>query len=705
MSDQLLALVDGLELVEHDLDLIPLHKPLDVDQRGRQRGKSPWHDNWPARQYTPDELRAFVRAGHNLGVRIGPGQAVLDIDPRNDAEGRSADQLLNAVESVVGPLDGARVRTGSGGLHVYLAAPAEACLREHAEAFGKAVELKRAGRQVVAPGSTHPDGGTYDALAPGLRFAPAPAPLLAAFERPAVASAPPTQHSPEWVEACLGQLEATDFDSDYPAWRDLLFAAHSATGGSDAGLQAFTEWSTSSPSYRDAAPDIEAMWESASALRPEGVTAAKLAWAVSEAGGEVPADPWRDVALLEAQLAAEAAAAPADEPTSAAPDTLCLELTALAPFDRAQIEKRPWLVPGLLMHGHVTQLFGAAGTAKSILAGHIGAAVAAGIGWAHWRAPAAPCQVLVISNEDDLNEHRRRAHEALAVLGIPQSAVEGRLHLYCTGGTTVLVSRDRSGVTATTPLYDMLRATMLRDKTQLLILDPQIEFFEGVGENDNSGMLACLVRIRELARVTGAAILLVHHTGKGSDGSSGRGASSVPGACRVTVSLTPMSEEEADDILGEQDREKRREYIKLTGVKANYSATGDEAWLHRVLRDYQGEKTPALVAWDPQKAADATFDLVKDEVLRELWLCSRLAVGEKYQRKSGEEAVARYGRVSKRRARQILDAWIASGLVREEPGPNRKLCLAVDEAQVAELNLRLGIFEEVGDDPDGGEGV
>ena len=61
----------------------------------------------------------------NIGVRLD-GMLVLDIDPRNLPDGVSTEGAVNLIRDVGVPVDECPlVRTGSGGLHIYLRLPSD----------------------------------------------------------------------------------------------------------------------------------------------------------------------------------------------------------------------------------------------------------------------------------------------------------------------------------------------------------------------------------------------------------------------------------------------------------------------------------------------------------------------------------------------------------------------------------------------------
>ena len=125
------------------------------------KGKRPTDDNWPAT--SPWAYDEKTLPG-NYGIALHACDLVLDIDPRNFAKG---DNPVSRLEADLGlPLSSYTVATGGGGLHVYFTKPEDfnvcSALRDY-----PGIEIKSAGRQVVGPGSIHPDSGKPYAIAQG----------------------------------------------------------------------------------------------------------------------------------------------------------------------------------------------------------------------------------------------------------------------------------------------------------------------------------------------------------------------------------------------------------------------------------------------------------------------------------------------------------------------------------------------------------
>lgn len=144
-------------------------------------GKVPTFGDWSS---TPVGAYNETNLPENYGVVIKDGWLVVDIDPRNFEPG---DNPVARLFKLVGPLDSFTVRTGGGGLHIYLRVPLGTLVINELKDF-QGVEFKSVGRQVIGPGSVHKISGKEYAIAAGSpnKIAEAPEALLALIRRTAI---------------------------------------------------------------------------------------------------------------------------------------------------------------------------------------------------------------------------------------------------------------------------------------------------------------------------------------------------------------------------------------------------------------------------------------------------------------------------------------------------------------------------------------
>lgn len=96
-------------------------------------------------------------ADHNIGIATGQGLLVLDFDTKDGKRGVASMQLLD----MLGLPESLRVRTPSGGVHVYLAVPPIDVTVSAGRIPGYPdVDVRCEGGYVVGPGSTI-DGVCY----------------------------------------------------------------------------------------------------------------------------------------------------------------------------------------------------------------------------------------------------------------------------------------------------------------------------------------------------------------------------------------------------------------------------------------------------------------------------------------------------------------------------------------------------------------
>lgn len=207
----------------------------------RAKEKIPLETGWRTRVgLTLEEAEALREEGYNVGVRLRGVDLVVDVDPRNFPEGRRPDHELG-----LGELVAPRVITPSGGQHIYLRLREGSSVR-HTLAAYPGVEFKTLGRQVVAPGSVHPNGGLYhwDELSPPVEEVGfCPDSLMTVIEvQINEGEGTDGEWSCEQLRVALSGLDAHDF-GDHDRWFSVMCAAHEATGGQ--GIEEFVEWSMS----------------------------------------------------------------------------------------------------------------------------------------------------------------------------------------------------------------------------------------------------------------------------------------------------------------------------------------------------------------------------------------------------------------------------------------------------------------------------
>lgn len=266
-------------------ELIPLRHWKAKDSNGKPMGKAGL-PNWrrsPALSFV--EAEAHMAKGNNVGVRLRSSDLVIDVDPRNFAEG---DDSWARLISDFPLLDGPRIRTGGGGLHLYLRKSADSEIAPTLSEY-PGIEFRSVGKLVVAAGSIHPDTGLPyvlddDPLALPLREAPeAPTAFLYAIRKQSVSASSGSsgEITPEQLARLLSKLDVAAYSGRHDEWLNIMMACHHGTAGH--GIDEFVAWSIADPVYAPDEPDFRRRWDSLT-IRPSGVTIKTLYKALSDAG-------------------------------------------------------------------------------------------------------------------------------------------------------------------------------------------------------------------------------------------------------------------------------------------------------------------------------------------------------------------------------------------------------------------------------------
>lgn len=233
--------------------------------------------------------------------------------------------------------------------------------------------------------------------------------------------------------------------------------------------------------------------------------------------------------------AASAAEAP-DEPQGRRGATL----PPWVPVQAADPPKRsPALVGGLLRRGHVSLLAGKGKSCKSWAAIALAVAVATGGDWLGFSCERG--RVLYLDPEIDPKSLDNRFAEVCRARGADPAEVQASVCKWPLRGV------EGAGMSA---IVAALREGCCYGEFALVILDSCSVFVEG-DENSSVFVRSFFARVNELAAVTGASVLLVHHFGKGDAGDRDAGdrarGSSVwldaPDATLYMTEVFPPSEE------------------------------------------------------------------------------------------------------------------------------------------------------------------
>jgi len=631
------------------LELIPLHCWNAISRDGRELGKAPADGRWTTRQYDHTEtLERAQRERLNLGVRLPADVVVLDVDPRHFPDGtNSLDKLVadTGIDLSAAP----HVLTGNlntPGHHYYFRKPAGAVLLESIEGYA-GLEFKSLGRQVVAAGSVHPTGGLYEwaADSPPLADMPdLPSNVLKMARRPERTAAPSSdagELTPELLAKTLEQLDPCDFGKkQHERWKELMMACHYATDGE--GRQEFIDWCMGDSEYADQDWIVGRRWDSLHVNRDQKITTATLRMYLQEVGGDIASpDPEDDFDVWEDDGTVEA------------------ESSRWRFLSIDEVERLPppkWLVQGVLVEASIAAIYGPPESCKSFLAVDMAMAIASGMDW-HGRTVERGGVLYIAAEGAPGLGKRMRAWKV-------NRGAQGRafqLHLM-RDELNLAAEKDggvRAFVQAVTDELGPLR---------LIVIDTLNQTAAGADENSAKDMGRYIASMKKLRDATGAAVVVVHHSGK--DVSKGmRGSTALLGAMDTTVEVERSTDGHSIKVAVHKQKDAERE----GPMRFNLEKAADSLVLKpTVMVDAGGDfdgRADLIVELARQMASERGGSVPLKELAEAV--CERDGVADKTARRRIEEAIPKH--CTRDNAKQSADG----GLVWQEPADPRNPKLGI----------------------------
>lgn len=258
--------------------------------------------------------------------------------------------------------------------------------------------------------------------------------------------------------------------------------------------------------------------------------------------------------------------------------------TLLTEFNEMALPRREWVYGNSYIRKYVSVVAAAGGIGKTSLGNVEGLCICTGkplLG----ETVKEQAKVWIINLEDPRSEMLMRTLAAMKHYGLTEKDVKGQLFLDGEDDIQItLAAESRDGVIKNDALLEYMRAKIIAEGIGVVIVDPFVSTHM-VNENSNAAIQSVVSMFRELARDTGAAVMLVHHTrkGNGEDANidSVRGAGSLIGAARSARVINKVTKEDAEK-LGVSHKEATG-IFRVDDGKANLSPPADEALYRRMI--------------------------------------------------------------------------------------------------------------------------
>ncbi len=362
-----------------------------------------------------------------------------------------------------------------------------------------------------------------------------------------------------------------------------------------------------------------------------------------------------------------------------------LVLTPDAEWFTVPPKPRKWLLrdartsnaEGVLPFGKVGQIIGEGGVSKTMIAVSLARAVASGEKWLGTFS-ATRGRVLVLLGEEDAEEVRRRLFNERRASNAPIPDEGSIVVVPLAGEPCAMLEQDAHGNPSETDFLTWLRAYVAEHGPwALIIVDPLSRFAGQEAERDNASATRFIQALESIAKVTGATVVVLHHTNKGSRGgveltsSSSRGSSALVDGVRWQASLAA----ERLKLDAPEERDRLGEIVVLSFTKSNYGRKGEPLLLRR-----DNEHGGALVPLDETDMATAAATrsgaATKESKRRDKNEESARTKAEKDKQDAARLAVKAAAKETEKRAETAADDAAARALVAASPNATVRALVA-----------------------------
>ena len=198
--------------------------------------------------------------------------------------------------------------------------------------------------------------------------------------------------------------------------------------------------------------------------------------------------------------------------------------------------------------GQVTVLSGPGGSTKTTLLTNVAVCRALGLSFLDGTQPTEG-ETVILSTEDRLEDYRRKLAALRVELGADFNAerVAARVHFVDLSGVPIRMVAAEYGQYKPTSLPDLLAEVILEraPKADLIVLETVSRLAGGAETNESLSIL--VEAAQRLCKLTGAAVVLVHHVSQDAgrrgvaDQYAGRGGSALSDNARSSLVLTHLT--------------------------------------------------------------------------------------------------------------------------------------------------------------------
>lgn len=347
-------------------------------------------------------------------------------------------------------------------------------------------------------------------------------------------------------------LSRLDPDMGRDRWIRVGAALHHETEGDDTGFELWNDWSMGGAKYIGA-DDLRKDWDSfdrRAGTRRRNVTMATVKHMVNQSLASAD-----DIlGSIDHTAGGSSVATPVDY-DGKYPVRPAAWMASQPPMD--------WIVKGVLPRADIGMIYGAPGSGKSFLAFDMAAAIARGIDWCG--AKVKQGRVVILAAEGG-GGYGKRVQAYCRQYDIDAASLD------------IGIINARPNIMEVDEVREIAKAIKASGGCAVLIMDTLAQVTPGANENSGEDMGRALAHARVLAEVTGAMVVLVHHSGKDQSKGS-RGWSGMLGAVDVEIAVIRDEDRNYREfrVTKQKDGEDGlRHAFKLDVVTLGEDADGDK---------------------------------------------------------------------------------------------------------------------------------
>lgn len=309
------------------------------------------------------------------------------------------------------------------------------------------------------------------------------------------------------IDKCLSVIDA---DIGHDEWLSVGMALHHETQGE--GFDLWNDWSELGSKY----PGREVLlhrWSSFGKTHDRTVTARSLVHLANEHGAGInlngPASADEFEALVEAETASEA------------PEGQATRFNFEPVHEFSSATALPWIIKGVLPQAGLAVVYGASGSGKSFAVLDMGMAIARGLPWRGKKTKQGRVAYIAAEGADGFRKRiaAYAQHQGVDLSTVPMTVLNAAPNL--------LEKQDA---------VDVAKGVKASGGADVIIIDTLAQTTPGANENAGEDMGKALGYCKRIHEVTGALVLLIHHSGK--DATKGaRGWSGVRAACDAELEV------------------------------------------------------------------------------------------------------------------------------------------------------------------------